>query len=444
MSMSALDLESSLPERSAAPSNGHRRVHSASASHDDPAQSDLVGQYMRSISAVPVLTREDQTALGRELAAAADRFRTLVIELPSAALTLWKIWRDRKVKGYSMSPMSIHYRDGSGQDHGARIDSAFEKIGDLLDHDDSGEPIRATKTVHQATIVPLLHAADIATPCLLDGLRARVERDGALETDAAQAREAASAYEDFSRLRARFTLHNTKLVIMVAKRFRNMGVPFLDLIQEGNRGLMRAVELFDAERGNAFSTYAVWWIRQSLIRALQTQARSVRIPSKLLDLGRKGRETTAKVAQKTFSEPGMVDLADELGVDEQRLSKAMAADSMPMSIDAPLPGTEDLKLSDTLEDLASSNAEYEIDRELIENRVQNALVGLPEREREVIRQRFGMGDWEPCTLQSIATRMGISRERVRQLETRALEELRACSSILTVARDLDIESALAS
>lgn len=410
---------------------------------------DLVGHYFRSIRNIPVLTRDEQHDLGRQIQEAETRFRSQMHSLPWTSLVLAGWWRDKKDDGLSTGVFSAHHRDASDRDHGAEIDAAFEQIEAALERRWRRPASRRERA--DARTAAMLDGAEVSTDWLIETHRlslfegdakppvsTRVQRLRALWPDDEMRASNTQALEELLELRSRFAHHNLKLVVSLAKRFRGLGVSFLDLIQEGNRGLMRAVALFDYRRGNTFSTYAVWWINQSLIRALQTQSRDIRIPSKLIALQRRYRDAWTKVSQRTASEPSWEDMADELGVDEGALETAITAGIAPTSLDAPVAGAEDLRLGDTLAYEPSRTDEEELDGGVVDGAIQKALGALPQRERMILRQRFGMGNEAPRTLQTIADDLGLSRERVRQLECRALEELREHPALAGLARDLDI------
>jgi RNA polymerase sigma factor (sigma-70 family) len=242
----------------------------------------------------------------------------------------------------------------------------------------------------------------------------------AAELDA-RIRIAADALEDLSDARDLFVRHNLKLVVSVAKDFRNMGVPFLDLIQEGNTGLVRAVEKFDHRQGCRFSTYGVWWIRQSCIRAIQNTSRTVRLPTNLHD-----RLLRFRRALSSFDgEPDLSEIARVLGEQEADVEALLQYDRRPLGLDEPVPGADSLTVGDRIEDEAHQPMDEVLDACSIEMETPQLLEALPDRERRVIEWRFGLGGLAERTLQEIGEELGLSRERVRQIERGALERLRA-------------------
>ena len=223
--------------------------------------------------------------------------------------------------------------------------------------------------------------------------------------------------------------HNLRLVVTQAKRYRNMGVPYVDLIQEGNLGLMRAVEKFEHQRGFKFSTYAVWWIEQALVRAIQSTSRTVRVPSHIYELQLRMRRVETRLRQRLGRAPGSPELAEALEVPEEMVDLARSS-SMPVgSLEQPLPGTDDLRLEDALSDSEVEDPAETHDARFLRDSLERELESLSPRERAILEARFGMEGGEPPTLEEIGQQMGLSRERVRQLEHRALARLRERNAI---------------
>jgi RNA polymerase sigma factor (sigma-70 family) len=229
-----------------------------------------------------------------------------------------------------------------------------------------------------------------------------------------------------------FVRHNLKLVIVFAKGFRGLGVSFPDLIQEGNLGLLRAIELFDPDRGLKFSTYALWWVRQSLVRAVQKQGRSVRLPSHVHERLYRVSRASDRLAGKLGRRPTSGELGREAGLGAERVDQLRALQRMPVSLDQPPDSNGVRALHEVLPD-PDVTSPLELDDAARDRRaVEDLLAGLDARERAVITHRFGFNGKERVTLQHVARELGVSREWVRQIERQALSKLRrraeACRS----------------
>jgi RNA polymerase primary sigma factor len=215
---------------------------------------------------------------------------------------------------------------------------------------------------------------------------------------------------------------NLRLVISMARAYSASGVPLLDLIQEGNLGLMRAVEKFDYRRGYKLSTYATWWIRQSMSRAIADQGRTIRLPLHVLDVVKKLHRANRKLTQSLGRDPLPSELAAELEIPVERVIELQRMIEDPVSLEAPVGDGESL-FADMVEDVNVQRPDDEVAGSERHAQLREALDSLNERTRRVLEARFGLGDREPATLEQVGSEIGVTRERVRQIETRALREL---------------------
>jgi RNA polymerase primary sigma factor len=231
------------------------------------------------------------------------------------------------------------------------------------------------------------------------------------------------AHERMSAIKNRFIEHNLKLVVAIAKDYRNLGLSFPDLIQEGNLGLIRAVEKFDHRRGFKFSTYAVWWIRQALVRAIQNHSRTIRLPSHVHDRLQRSQRVRAELTGKLGREPTSQELAPELGTDTDALEALDRFSREAISLESSVAGTEK-RLEDFVPDPGSEAPDGGIDDDRMRIGVGHLIGNLTDREQLILRLRYGLSGEEEHTLEQIGQSLGLSRERVRQLEARALKKLR--------------------
>ncbi len=442
---------------------------------DSSRERSALVSYFRDIASIPTLTKEHEVLLAKEIEASTLAFREAVLSIPLTAREVLRIWHGLKQEDRVTGKMSESFGSGSpdGADLTALVDRALVRVERTL-REWEKLPRRtdaATRERLERRLARGLKDADLSMQILgrirrrllearkqvgraereqerLRGREPRGEsgrsrrtkqvreakaRIAALESEIGMAGEAFASrmrhiedsWERLTEVKNTFVQHNLKLVVAIAKDFRNMGISFPDLIQEGNLGLIRAVEKFDYHRGHKFSTYAVWWIRQAFIRAIQNHSRTIRIPSHVHDTLLKYHRAYAELETKLGRDPTCEELAPVLRMTADQVEQLQDMTREPVSLEADVRGTDSKQVKDYVKDPTAASPLAGLDHDRLERTTHDSIAVLSDREQNILRWRFGMGGEPEHTLEEIGSKLGLSRERVRQLEARALAKLRA-------------------
>jgi RNA polymerase primary sigma factor len=272
----------------------------------------------------------------------------------------------------------------------------------------------------EVSLAKRIEAGSLAAGALLDA-----RANGTLDAmESGQRRLLAAQVRDGKAARAHLTQANLRLVVSIAKRYANRGLPLLDLIQEGNLGLMRAVDKFDHARGFKFSTYATWWIRQAITRAIADQARTIRIPVHMVESMNRVLLAQRQMSQELERDPTIAELALRVDSTPERVREMLRIAQDPLSLDSPVGDLDDTSLSDFIADRSADAPPDLAARKMLNDALDETLDGLDERERAVVRMRFGLDGGQPHTLEEVGREFGVTRERIRQIEAKTLTKLR--------------------
>lgn len=406
---------------------------------------NIIWAYLKDIGKVSLLTPEEEYEIAKRIEEGERKIRNLLFRLPQAISQLEEL--EKQVRKGTVSLIDViknidelNYTRKEEEKHRKRVISIIGRIKTVFQKRASlEEALSRASSTERKQIEKKLESANKKLEDLLTELnltRKTVEeitRKVEKETeflDEEERKRAKRVFEEIKEIekelrevKNRLIQANLRLVINIAKKYLNRGLSFLDLVQEGNMGLMKAAEKYDYQKGYKFSTYSTWWIRQAITRSIADYARTIRVPVHVLETMNKITKVTISLFQELGREPTIEEIAKKAGLPIEKVRKIMRVSNEPISIETPI-GDDDSKLGDFIADPKSPSPYNELVKVSLREEIDKVLATLTPREEKVIRMRLGIGEKTDYTLEEVGEVFGLTRERIRQIEAKALRKLK--------------------